>query len=258
MALHRIKTVTIGVPDVAATAAYYADFGLLPMAGPAGAAGSAGEARFATVDGGEQLRLVHSPRRRLARLALEADGEDDIARIAESLHQQDDPFTCTAAGLETREPAANIAVGVSAGPRPVQVPAPGGPVNRPGDMRQVDARADALRRTGLVRPRRLGHVVIGSTDRDATRDFFTDGLGFKVDEVPGLACFMRCSEEHHNVLVQAAPVDFLHHTAWQVDDVDEVGPGDRHAGQGCPPACVGPRPSLPGLEFLLVPSGSRW
>lgn len=79
---------------------------------------------------------------------------------------------------------------------------------------------------GPVRPRRLGHVVIGSTDRDATRDFFTDGLGFKIsDEVPGLACFMRCSEEHHNVLVQAAPVDFLHHTAWQVDDVDEIGRG---------------------------------
>jgi hypothetical protein len=36
---------------------------------------------------------------------------------------------------------------------------------------------------------------------------------------------MRCSTDHHNVLVQQAPLNFLHHTAWEVDDVDEVGRG---------------------------------
>ena len=36
---------------------------------------------------------------------------------------------------------------------------------------------------------------------------------------------MRCSTDHHNVLVQRAPVDFLHHTAWQVDDIDDIGRG---------------------------------
>jgi hypothetical protein len=36
---------------------------------------------------------------------------------------------------------------------------------------------------------------------------------------------MRCSTDHHNVLVQQAPVAYLHHTSWQVDDVDEVGRG---------------------------------
>jgi len=25
---------------------------------------------------------------------------------------------------------------------------------------------------------------------------------------------MRCSTDHHNLLVQQAPVAFLHHTAW--------------------------------------------
>jgi hypothetical protein len=37
--------------------------------------------------------------------------------------------------------------------------------------------------------------------------------------------FMRCSDDHHNVAVQAGPVAFLHHTAWEVADVDEVGRG---------------------------------
>ena len=39
------------------------------------------------------------------------------------------------------------------------------------------------------------------------------------------AFFLRCSEDHHNLLLQAAPVQFLHHTSWQVEDVDEIGLG---------------------------------
>jgi hypothetical protein len=36
---------------------------------------------------------------------------------------------------------------------------------------------------------------------------------------------MRCSPDHHNVLVQRAPVGFLHHTSWEVEDIDEIGRG---------------------------------
>jgi len=65
-----------------------------------------------------------------------------------------------------------------------------------------------------------------STDYELTRRFFTDGLGFKTsDHIKGHGSFLRCSTDHHNVLVLAAPVNFLHHTSWQVDDVDEVGRG---------------------------------
>src|SRR5882672_6985990 len=61
MPLHRLTTITIGVPNVAETAAYYAEFGLIPHGDPA-------DASFATPDGGEQLRLVHAPTRRLVEL----------------------------------------------------------------------------------------------------------------------------------------------------------------------------------------------
>ena len=98
--------------------------------------------------------------------------------------------------------------------------------NGPGRVDRRDTRADGVLRDGPVRPRKLGHVVLGSTDQGASQRFFTEGLGFKVsDTVPGLAAFLRCSTDHHNVLVQQAPVRFLHHTSWQVDDVDEVGRG---------------------------------
>ena len=81
-------------------------------------------------------------------------------------------------------------------------------------------------RPGRVRPRKLGHAVLGSTDYRTTMAFFVDGLGFKVsDRIKDVGAFMRCSSDHHNVLVLAAPVNFLHHTSWQVDDVDDVGRG---------------------------------
>jgi len=68
--------------------------------------------------------------------------------------------------------------------------------------------------------------VLGSTDHESSQRFFVEGVGLKVsDSVPGIATFMRCSTDHHNVLVQPAPVAFLHHTSWQVEDVDEVGRG---------------------------------
>ena len=61
-----------------------------------------------------------------------------------------------------------------------------------------------------VRPRKLGHVVIRSLDIAASQRFFTEGIGFKLtDTAPGLASFMLCSADHHNLLLQAAPVNFL-------------------------------------------------
>ena len=67
-----------------------------------------------------------------------------------------------------------------------------------------------------------------STDFAASERFFIQGIGFKVsDTVAGLASFLRCSTDHHNLLVQPAPVPLLHHTSWQVDDVDVIGRGAR-------------------------------
>jgi catechol 2,3-dioxygenase-like lactoylglutathione lyase family enzyme len=220
MALHRLTEITIGVPGTAETADYYTEFGLTP------ATASPGEHRFRTMDGGEQLQIVHSPRRRLVSLGVGADDPDDLARIAASLDRIGVAAHSDASGLRTADPATGLDVIVSIAPRIAQTATPTPPYNAPGDIERPDARAPGILRSGRVRPRKLGHVVFGSVDQAATQRFFTDGLGFKVsDEAPGLAAFMRCSTDHHNVLVQQAPVSFLHHTSWELDDVDEVGRG---------------------------------
>jgi len=214
VALHRLTSIIIGVPDVAAAAGYYEDFGLTP----------AGNGRFATVDGGEQLALVAAPRRRLVELGVGVDDPDDLARIAAQLAKLGVAAERTPSALTAVDPGTQLRVVAQVAPRIRQKPAPAAAMNTPGHDDRVNSRAAAVSREQRVRPRKLGHVVVGSTDSAASERFFIEGLGFKVsDTIPGLASFLRCSTDHHNLLVQRAPVDFLHHTSWQVDDVDEVG-----------------------------------
>jgi catechol 2,3-dioxygenase-like lactoylglutathione lyase family enzyme len=216
MPLHRLNSVTIGVPNVAETIAYYREFGLRET----------GAGRFATTDGGEQLVVQHASSRRLVALSVGVDDRDDLDRISVQLTGRHFDVSRAGDSIATREPVSDVGVEVAVRPRIVQDEVPPTPYNGPGRVERANSRASVLSRTSAVRPRKLGHVVIGSVDQAATQQFFTEGIGFKTsDVVPDLAAFMRCSTDHHNVLVQQAPVNFLHHTSWQVDDVDDVGRG---------------------------------
>ncbi len=215
MSLHRLTKIAIGVPDVDETAEYYTEFGLTPTA-----------TGFATADGGEQLELRRTPHRRLLTLGMGADDPDDLGRITASLGRLDVESRIEGDSLYTKDPSTGLDVVVSVAPRVRQRSPEPVAYNGPGSTRRANTRAPGIDRESAVRPRKLGHVVFGSTDQAATQRFFTEGLGFKVsDEAPGFASFLRCSTDHHNVLVQQAPVSFLHHTSWEVDDVDEVGRG---------------------------------
>ncbi|MEU0685797.1 VOC family protein [Streptomyces uncialis] len=216
MPLHRLNSLVIGVPDVAGTAAYYADFGL--------ARDDAGW--FTTRDAGRQLKIVHAPTRRLVEVSMGADDPDDLDRIAGRLARLDISSWREGAALVTREPVAGFRAVISVTERLRQPTEPPTPYNGPGRLDRGPGRAPGVLREHPVRPRKLGHVVVGSTDHETTRRFFTDGLGFRTsDAIKDHGTFMRCSTDHHNVLVLAAPVNFLHHTSWQVEDVDEVGRG---------------------------------
>ena len=55
MPVHRLTSVTVGVPDVATNVAFYEEFGLTQSS----------PGVLASRDGGDQLRLVPADRRRL-------------------------------------------------------------------------------------------------------------------------------------------------------------------------------------------------
>ncbi|MDI9953942.1 VOC family protein [Rhodococcus sp. IEGM 1305] len=216
MALHGLGKVTLGVPNVDETIAYYVEFGLEHREGGV----------FATRNGGEQLEIVHAPARRLVELTVAADDPDDIASISARLAGLGVATRQNGTSVSAVEPVTGTRVRAQVRSRIVIEPAVAAtPYNGPGRIDRW-GRAPFLTRTEPVRPRKLGHAVLGSTDLETTMRFFTDGLGFKVSDYMGdKAAFLRCSVEHHNVLVMAAPVSFMHHTSWQVDDIDEVGRG---------------------------------
>lgn len=225
MTLHRLTHVTMATPDAAAASEFYAAFGLL-----ATAAGS-----FATRDGGEQLRLVEDGHRRVLELGLGVDHTEDLDELAAQLRAIDAPADRDTDTLRTRDRATGIEIVIAPAPRIASTPDAGADLNGPGATNRHNTRAGSLARHEPVTPRKLGHVVIGSTDHAGTQRLFTDGLGFKIsDEIVGVAAFLRCSTDHHNVLVQDAPVTYVHHTSWQVDDVDEVGRGAKHLLDGDP------------------------
>jgi catechol 2,3-dioxygenase-like lactoylglutathione lyase family enzyme len=216
MALHRLTSVTIGVPNVEKTAAYYAEFGLTPTA----------DGWFLTRDAGRQLRLVYAPTRRLVELRVGVDDSDDIARVSSNLTQHGIDHTTSPTSVTATEKATGVRTVLEVAARVIQQPVPGTRYNGPGRYERSNERAPGVLRTDRVMPRKLGHAVLGSPDFAISKRFFVDGLGFKVsDHIKNAGVFLRCSIDHHNLLVLAAPLSFLHHTSWQVDDVDDVGRG---------------------------------
>jgi catechol-2,3-dioxygenase len=221
VSLHGLTSITLGVPDVDAASRYYEDFGLTPSGTTLD-----GRRRFATLEGGDQLVIAQASRRRLLEIGVAAEDTDDLDRIAVNLSKIGAEFNRSADELVVHDPNSALRVSVTIAPHIVQAPATQEPTNGPGRPGRANGRAPAIERSNKVRPRRLGHVVVGSLNQEASQHFFTEGLGFKVtDHVPSLASFLRCSTDHHNLLLQQAPLNFLHHTAWEVDDVDEVGRG---------------------------------
>jgi catechol 2,3-dioxygenase-like lactoylglutathione lyase family enzyme len=227
VALHQLTSFTLGVPNLNETAAYYREFGLADE----------GDGWLATRDGGRQLHLVTAPTRCLVELRIGVDDADDLARTESRLDKLgvDSSRDPAAATLTARDPATQVRVVLQVAPRlrqPLTAPTP---YNGPGRTERAGDRAPGILRANRVTPRKLGHVVIGSTDFEATTAFFRDGLGFKAsDYIKDAGAFLRCSTDHHNVLVLRAPVVFPHHSSWQVDDIDEIGRGAHALLEGHP------------------------
>lgn len=86
----------------------------------------------------------------------------------------------------------------------------------------------------------LGHYVLAVSDLEASLDFYRRGLGLRLSDFvvigPGMSVqFLRCTPRHHSVALAAAgPFDALHHVAFEVTDVDQVGRAlDRARRAGC-------------------------
>jgi catechol 2,3-dioxygenase-like lactoylglutathione lyase family enzyme len=219
MSLHRLSSVSLAVPNIEQSTAFFTEFGLVRDAGQGTA--------FTTRDGGRQLELTSAKTRGINAISVGADDVDDLGRIAVRLTAQSIAHELTATSLRVVEPATGINVHVAVEARhkaAVATPLPG--VNRPGHVARTNRPAAAVTASDRVRPAALSHVVIGSPDQPGTLRFFTETLGFEIsDQLEGIIAFTRCSESHHNVAIQLAPCPMVHHVAFEVDSIDDVARG---------------------------------
>jgi catechol 2,3-dioxygenase-like lactoylglutathione lyase family enzyme len=214
--LHQLRSITIGVPDPEPVAQYYEAFGLV----------RAEPHVLSTTEGGRQLYLETALTRRLVQLVVAVDDRDDLGRARAALEGAGHQAATDELSLTVVEPHSGVRVSLEVAPRVVTAPSTGVHYNGHGTPTRVGERAHGILRDAPVRPRKLGHVVFTTTNYGATSHFLTDLIGFKVSDYIGdIGAFLRCSTDHHNVLVLEAPATFLHHSAWQVDDIDEIGRG---------------------------------
>lgn len=183
MPLHNLNSLTVGVPDVKGVRSYYEDFGLSGEDG----------GWMSTTDGGKQLRLMSAPRRQLLQMEIGVDDPDDISRIAGQLRRIDIAVSRVSEDAVTAiEPVTGVQVIARVTRRGVQQLSREVAYNQPGRINRPEARAPGILREGKVRPRKLGHVVIGSIDQATSQRFFTDGFGLKVsDQVRDAAAFIE-------------------------------------------------------------------
>ncbi len=230
MPLHRLTSITVGVPDVSASSTFMREFGLT----------DAGDGWFATRDGGSQLLLEPARRRTLRRFGVGASDSKDLELIVDRVEAVGlgSVLERTAARLVLSEPVTDLIVEVSV-VEPYPAVGAATSVNRPGGVERLDLPADSVLTNEPVRPSNLSHVVMVTPDQPTTLRFFTEVVGFEVsDQIPGIIAFTRCGALHHNLAIQAGPAAYPHHIAFEMDDIDDVVRGgqfmvdqdpDRHA-----------------------------
>lgn len=73
---------------------------------------------------------------------------------------------------------------------------------------------------------RIGHVVIGSENFEASRDALVKDFGFRIsDLIEDRIVFMRCHPNpfHHTFAVGPASASHFHHVNFMVSDIDDIG-----------------------------------
>lgn len=211
------------VPELGRGRDFYADFGLAVTEGR--------DTLTVRCDGRDQDQTVLSegPDKQLHHVAfsVEPGALPEMRRHLEGLGVvlTDAPGEAFEGGLWFRDPdgnRVNVRDRALAAPRRPE-PAP---LNLPGRYERVDE-ARWLSAAVPPRPRRLGHMLIFSSDVQMSQDFYERALGLRLsDRIKGVATFMNSGPGDHHVFgfIQSTHPG-LHHSSWEVNGFDELGMG---------------------------------
>ncbi len=222
MAVRSLLHYALEVPDQSVGEKFYRSFGLAAASGR----DEAVRLRPAALRQSSVL-LYAGPRKRLHHLAFGAPG-DDFAATVDSLRrsgvrEMDPPRGAPEGGVWARDPDGN-AVNIRREAADAPPPDPPLTLNTPGRVTRVAARGypDGLE----ARPRRLGHVLLFTSDVDRQIDFYTRVLGLRLsDRSASIVAFLRCTTDHHNLAFLASKGPGFHHGSFEVGSVDEIAMG---------------------------------
>ncbi|MGZ4431002.1 MAG: VOC family protein [Gaiellales bacterium] len=98
-----------------------------------------------------------------------------------------------------------------------------------------DRRPPVARETSTLpglRPRKLGHVNVLTTDLDAQTAFYTDVLGMRIsDRLLGAGNWFSVNSDHHSMALVQHDYAHFHHLAWEFVDWGELRVLFDHLGQ---------------------------
>ena len=198
-----LRSVEIGVPDVAAAESFYTSVWNLAVAARA--------PRTVYLRGTgpahHLLSLTQSAVPELLAVTLNAPSRHQVDALAQEVP--------AAGGTILRAPGALDEPGGGYG---IAFRDPQGRILRAvcEDLRHADARTDR------DRPERLAHVVVNSRDVATAQAFYERALGFRLSDRTRIMAFLRCNADHHNIALADADNDCLNHIAFIMPGLDDV------------------------------------
>ena len=224
LGVHSLDRFVLAVPDLAVAAKFYGSFGLdVREDGDTLALRTFGhDQRWGSVIEGGRKRLHHVSfgcyAEDLPKLKTRAE-----ANGAEIL---DPPTGFASNGFWLRDPAGVLVeVKVAAKVSPdrkmsgVWSPSPEGVAGAP-------VRRDAP----VVRPRRLSHMLMFTTDIARAIEFYSRNLGLRLSDRSDVVAFMHAvhGSDHHILAFAQSAGPGIHHSSWDVGAIDDIGLGAMH------------------------------
>lgn len=220
--VHSLDRFTLQVPDLAPAERFYSDFGLDVR--------PEGDALAIRTFGNDHCwgSVVETGRKRLHHLSFGCYA-GDLARLksrveANGVELLDPPAGFESDGFWFRDHD-GLLVEVKVAPKTSPdekadaswTPAPAGVAGAP-----------VRRNAPAVRPRRLAHCLIFTTDIGRAIEFYTRNLGLRLsDRAADIVAFMHGihGSDHHLIAFAKSNGPGLHHCSWDVADVNQVGLG---------------------------------
>src|SRR5215469_5745565 len=201
-----VRSVTLGVPDLAASKAFYTGiWGLTPALERADTVYLRGTGPYHHV-----LVLTAHVKPQVLELDLLADDRGAVDALP-------------------RQVSGTAVAHITA---PARRDAPGGGYGFSfvdPDGRRVNVMTEAARHADTAphpdRPARITHALLNSPDMKKISDFYGEHLGFTVKGGNPRMFFLQCNQDHHSLAFAAGNASTLNHLAFAMGDVDAVSRG---------------------------------